>query len=125
MVDHPSHVTRFSDSSFYDEVCVLCGATDAIGSHALEKPCPIGRNLMQSHGLEVLYYPERTERKIVKCTTCGETSLDMLAAFECTKPTIPIAQFKDDDVRRIIEGADGREGLSWLEQTAIEGASHA
>jgi hypothetical protein len=22
------HITRFSDSSFYDEVCVNCGATD-------------------------------------------------------------------------------------------------
>lgn len=28
---HPSHNTRFSDSSMYDEVCTLCGATDVTG----------------------------------------------------------------------------------------------
>ena len=27
--DEKGHRTRFSDSSIYDEVCVLCGATDA------------------------------------------------------------------------------------------------
>ena len=38
--DHPSHKTRYSDSSVYDEVCVYCGATDASGSVGLKKPCP-------------------------------------------------------------------------------------
>jgi len=39
---HPSHKTRFSDSSFYDEVCVNCGATDEVpgGWGELAKPCP-------------------------------------------------------------------------------------
>jgi hypothetical protein len=32
------HVTRYSDSSLYDEVCTLCGATDASGK--LDQPCP-------------------------------------------------------------------------------------
>jgi len=32
------HVTRMSDSSLYDEVCVNCGATDASGK--LNQPCP-------------------------------------------------------------------------------------
>ncbi len=27
---HPSHVTRYSDSSFYDEVCIHCGSTDRV-----------------------------------------------------------------------------------------------
>lgn len=31
--DERGHVTRFSDSSFYDEVCVLCGATDRPGGN--------------------------------------------------------------------------------------------
>jgi hypothetical protein len=34
------HKTRFSDSSVYDEVCTLCGATDARGDDRLDKPCP-------------------------------------------------------------------------------------
>lgn len=33
------HQTRSSDSSFYDEVCVYCDATDARGSNALRGPC--------------------------------------------------------------------------------------
>lgn len=32
------HVTRYSDSSLYDEVCTNCGATDASGK--LDIPCP-------------------------------------------------------------------------------------
>ena len=36
--DENGHVTRFSDSSLYDEVCINCGATDTGGS--LDKPCP-------------------------------------------------------------------------------------
>ena len=27
---HPSHVTRYSDSSYYDEVCIHCGNTDVV-----------------------------------------------------------------------------------------------
>jgi hypothetical protein len=33
------HVTRFSDSSLYDEVCTKCGATDASGG--LDQPCVV------------------------------------------------------------------------------------
>jgi hypothetical protein len=36
--DANGHITRFSDSSLYDEVCNLCGATDASGK--LDEPCP-------------------------------------------------------------------------------------
>jgi len=38
--DHPSHKTRYSDSSFYDEVCTVCGATDGRGDYGLKYPCP-------------------------------------------------------------------------------------
>jgi len=34
--DKMGHVTRFSDSSLYDEVCVLCGLTD--GSLMMPRP---------------------------------------------------------------------------------------
>ena len=39
---HPSHKTRFSDSSLYDEVCIHCGATDLTpgGWGKLAEPCP-------------------------------------------------------------------------------------
>jgi hypothetical protein len=42
---HPSHETRFSDASTYDEVCVLCGATDQVpgGWGDLAHPCPKAR----------------------------------------------------------------------------------
>ena len=34
------HKTRYSDSSIYDEVCTICGATDANGDDRLKYPCP-------------------------------------------------------------------------------------
>jgi hypothetical protein len=34
---HPTHKTRYSDSSLYDEVCTLCGATDS--GQMLKVPC--------------------------------------------------------------------------------------
>lgn len=38
---HPSHVTRMSDASTFDEICVLCGATDRVpgGWGDLADPC--------------------------------------------------------------------------------------
>ena len=38
--DALGHRTRISDSSRYDERCVLCGATDERGSNLLIKRCP-------------------------------------------------------------------------------------
>lgn len=38
---HPSHSTRSSDASSYDEVCINCGATDIAGGGwgKLAQPC--------------------------------------------------------------------------------------
>lgn len=38
--DEMGHVTRFSDSSIYDFVCVYCGATDCPWDNGLARPCP-------------------------------------------------------------------------------------
>ena len=39
---HPSHATRSSDSSYYDEVCIHCGHTDRVpgGWGKLADLCP-------------------------------------------------------------------------------------
>lgn len=39
---HESHVTRFSDASTFDEICVNCGATDEVpgGWGQLAYRCP-------------------------------------------------------------------------------------
>ena len=39
---HPSHKTRLSDASSFDEICVHCGATDRVpgGWGNLALPCP-------------------------------------------------------------------------------------
>lgn len=39
---HPSHKTRYSDASTFDEICDLCGATDQVpgGWGQLAYPCP-------------------------------------------------------------------------------------
>lgn len=38
---HPSHKTRISDASSFDEICTVCGATDRAGGGwgALALPC--------------------------------------------------------------------------------------
>jgi hypothetical protein len=38
--DRKGHRTRMSDSSYYDEVCVTCGATDGHGDNGLNRKCP-------------------------------------------------------------------------------------
>ena len=43
-MENNGHVTRFSDSSLYDEKCINCGATDAMGDDRLDKPCPKADN---------------------------------------------------------------------------------
>lgn len=42
MANHPTHVTRSSDASTFDEVCINCSAKDytAGSCDALERPCP-------------------------------------------------------------------------------------
>jgi hypothetical protein len=39
---HPTHKTRYSDSSLFDEICEYCGMTDRRGDDALDHPCPVG-----------------------------------------------------------------------------------
>lgn len=36
---YATHKIRYSDSSFYDEVCTMCGGTDASGDERLKRPC--------------------------------------------------------------------------------------
>ena len=42
-VNSKGHVTRYSDSSLYDERCIHCGGTDASGDGRLDKRC-LGSN---------------------------------------------------------------------------------
>ncbi len=38
---HPSHITRFSDASSFDEICINCGYTDSLATWGrLASPCP-------------------------------------------------------------------------------------
>lgn len=40
MIIHPSHKTRTSDASTYDEICVNCGANDGFSKDKLAERCP-------------------------------------------------------------------------------------
>lgn len=53
---HPSHVTRSSDSSLYDERCTLCGATDHVpgGWGRLALPCPVAEPIEAAMADEAL-----------------------------------------------------------------------
>lgn len=54
MSKHPSHKTRASDASSYDEVCEACGATDISGGGwgKLAEPCPAASPPPSQEGLE-------------------------------------------------------------------------
>jgi hypothetical protein len=49
---HPSHVTRASDASTFDEVCTNCGATDIAGGGwgKLAEPCVLASRHNDSTG---------------------------------------------------------------------------
>jgi ketol-acid reductoisomerase len=50
---HETHKTRYSDSSVYDEICTVCGATDARGFDALNKPCAPTAELRKARDMEL------------------------------------------------------------------------
>lgn len=52
MGPHPTHQTRFSDASTFDEICVKCGATDQVpgGWGRLALPCPKPTMIYQIEG---------------------------------------------------------------------------
>ena len=60
-----SHVTRVSDATTFDEICVNCGATDDptnLGkTHTLDKPCikPVGEG-----GITIEEYNSRDKARI-------------------------------------------------------------
>jgi len=37
-MNHKTHLTRYSDSSLYDEVCIFCGFNDS-SQKILDEPC--------------------------------------------------------------------------------------
>ena len=61
---HPSHVTRGSDASTFDVICVNCDETDQVpgGWGELAKPCkkPVGSGGMT---IEQYYAGERAQEK--------------------------------------------------------------
>jgi len=59
---HESHQTRISDSSLYDEVCKLCGATDGRGDERLRHPCPAAPQAPNESGAACMPpLPDRSE----------------------------------------------------------------
>jgi hypothetical protein len=68
MNTHNSHVTRFSDSSRFDEICVNCGLTDNAGllrASDLTEPCtkPVG-----SGGKTIEQWQEEDKQRVAKLT---------------------------------------------------------
>lgn len=59
MIIHDSHVTRFSDSSLYDEICINCLHTDNDRERRLEKECTVP--LEQRRTLKQYYKDRETK----------------------------------------------------------------
>ncbi|MEX0652418.1 MAG: hypothetical protein WD153_03095 [Candidatus Paceibacterota bacterium] len=59
---HGSHVTRMSDASSFDEICVNCGATDTIGGWGrLAEPCS---KSVKDGGMTIEEWAEKDKERI-------------------------------------------------------------
>lgn len=67
---HLGHITRYSDSSFYDEVCILCGYTDS--GNALSISCSVGHPYADTHDYDF----KRSEKGgyDIRCKTCDASN---------------------------------------------------
>jgi len=81
--NYATHVTRMSDSSHYDERCVLCEGTDGPGDTTLDHPCVTGRVHHETHNRAFEYRPLEYNRYRVFCKDCGADDFDSLK-LECT-----------------------------------------
>lgn len=96
-----SHITRFSDSSFYDEVCVLCGETDSSGGR-LQGSCWVGRGFSGTHELEHTYRKDKGQNDLdVRCKNCdASTKIGFTAT--CYE-VLPEAKFEVEIVTASLE----------------------
>lgn len=80
MGPHPSHKTRFSDSSFYDECCINCGATDQIpgGWGELANPCMAPEVYVDLLLWTMRWYREFVENTASKTVVACSKDLDRL-----------------------------------------------
>lgn len=69
MDKHSSHVTRVSDASSFDEICVNCGATDKVPGDwgKLADPCsnPVGKG-----GMTYEEWEAKDQERIKKLQVC-------------------------------------------------------
>lgn len=90
MIDHPSHKTRFSDSSLYDEVCIFCGATDGAGDRRLKSPCPVDETTRAvALWKETIFNPPSPSPSLKEAV--GGFSNSYLMVGNCTVNCVPIS----------------------------------
>lgn len=93
MKDHPSHLTRYSDSSLYDEVCVNCGATDASGDDRLKSPCPDPNGI--TRGSEANFKQEYILDSGMILVSTREPSMELKSWKEFFGPIVNLARTSD------------------------------
>lgn len=86
------HVTRFSDSSLYDEVCMLCGAID----DGLESPCKAMKRIAYKTELDAFreWNLEHGNQEAYKCHT-----LEILLGYSlcCTQINVAVGCYIIDE----------------------------
>lgn len=76
-MSNSTHVTRYSDSSFFDEICVLCGTTDERPG-ALKGTCHVGASFRHDQHKIVSDSSSKTK---IRCEYCSKTEyIDMQGA---------------------------------------------
>lgn len=105
---HPSHVTRISDASSFDEICTLCGATDVAGGGwgNLRFACtavPTGVNVNQPCVVD--HFEE--------CVVCNKTYDKRVLSEVLDHAHLPrdfeLALLRETDVAYIVTDGEGRE----------------
>lgn len=109
-----SHITRYSDSSHFDIICVLCGQNDGTntGIAALKATCHVGGTFCGTHNIE---YDRMTHPLQAKCVECGaSTKLGLMGPCYEVKPTQP---FDPDIDTTACDGTTLGSALSSAAQT--------
>jgi hypothetical protein len=94
---HPSHQTRFSDASTFDEICEICGAHDEVpgGWGKLADPCPgpltSADALDRGHAIRLGPDAAPNDRPVTKVLANRAPAHDVLAAG----PVIRVWRFGD------------------------------
>ncbi|QIV65768.1 hypothetical protein Cp1R7AA1_236 [Mesorhizobium phage Cp1R7A-A1] len=102
---YASHRTRPSDSSMYDEKCVLCGVTDRNGMKDLEKTCTASDSVRDAHDAKAAV--DAAERQRLKEEAFADHRATAIAKFPTILNKLAESEAKEHSIEDAFDA--GRE----------------